>query len=356
MSTVTVYASRVYEVQIEKTLPADAGERVRAAVPGALRAALLADDRVWALYGPAVEERLAASGLRVFHRTFPRGEASKNGQTYLETLEWLSASGLTRQDALVALGGGVVGDLGGFAAATYMRGIPYVQFPTTLLSMVDSSVGGKTAVDLPAGKNLAGAFWQPSLVLCACSALDTLPEETLASGCAEVVKYGVLCDVPLFRHLEDRGLDFDRPWVVERSVADKQDYVNKDEFDRGARKFLNLGHTLGHALEQKSGYALSHGEAVSVGMAVFCRAAARTGRCSPELPERLEALLRKLGLPTEAPWPPEDLLPLMMGDKKRSGDRVEVILPQDLGKCVVLPMNSRELLDFVKEGYRPCVR
>ena len=350
MSTITIHASRVYEVQIATCFPPDAGGRVRAAVPGAKTAAILADDTVWGLYGPELEALIASSGLRVCRRVFHHGEASKSGETYLGVLEWLSASGLTRQDALIALGGGVTGDLGGFAAATYMRGIPYVQVPTTLLSMVDSSVGGKTAIDLRAGKNLAGAFWQPSLVLCACSALDTLPRETLASGCAEVVKYGLLGDVPLFTHLEERGLGFDRTWVVERCVADKQDYVNRDEFDRGARKYLNLGHTLGHALEQRSGYAMSHGEAVSVGMAAVTRAAAGKGWCSPELPLRLEALLRRLELPTALECPPEDLLPLMMGDKKRLGDRVEVIVPEALGSCGIRPMDSGELLDFMKGG------
>ena len=350
MSVIVIHASRPYEVQIEDRLPPDTGTRVRAAVPGAGRAAILADDTVWDLYGPETAALLEKAGLTVFRFVFPHGEASKNAETYIGVLEWLSRSGLDRQDVLLALGGGVTGDMGGFAAATYLRGIPYVQVPTTLLAMADSSVGGKTAIDLSAGKNLAGAFWQPSLVLCPCSALDTLPRETLASGCAEAVKYGVLRDIPLFLHLEERGLDFDRPWVVERCVADKQDYVNKDEFDRGARKFLNLGHTLGHALEQRSGYQLSHGEAVSIGMAAVARAAAGRGLCDPELPPRLEALLKKLTLPTAVPWPAEELLPLMLRDKKRSGDRVDVIVPEALGSCRIRPMNGEELLDFMKGG------
>ena len=350
MSTVIIRASRPYEVQIEENLPPDTAERIRRAVPGAARAAILADDTVWGLYGPELEALLRDSGLTVCHHVFPHGEASKSAVTYIEALNWLSRSGLDRKDVLLALGGGVVGDRGGFAAATYLRGVAYIQLPTTLLAMADSSVGGKTAIDLPAGKNLAGAFWQPSLVLCRCSALDTLPRKTLAAGCAEVVKYGVLCDVPLFLHLEERGLDFDRLWVVERCVADKQDYVNKDEFDRGDRKFLNLGHTLGHALEQRSAFSLSHGEAVSIGMAAVTRAAANRGWCPPELPGRLEALLGKLTLPAAVPWPMEELLPLMMQDKKRSGDRVDVIYPEKLGACRVKPMDGPELLDFLKGG------
>ena len=277
MSKVVIRASRTYEVQIEDTFPPDGGERVRAAVPGARRAAILADDTVWALYGPELEDCLTDAGLTVFHHVFPHGEASKNAGVYIGILEWLSRCRIDRQDVLIALGGGVTGDLGGFAAATYLRGIAYIQMPTALLAMVDSSVGGKTAIDLSGGKNLAGAFWQPSLVLCRCSALDTLPREILADGCAEVVKYGVLCDPELFLHLEERGPDFDRIRVVEHCVRDKQDFVSRDEFDRGARKLLNLGHTLGHALEQRSGFSLSHGRGVSIGMAAVTRAAAARG-------------------------------------------------------------------------------
>lgn len=350
MSVVTIETSRTYEVQIEAGLPEDTAERVRRAVPKALRAAILSDDTVWELYGRELEEVLRRGGYTVSHRAFPHGEASKNAENYVETLEWLSRSGLDRNDVLLALGGGVAGDLGGFAAATYLRGIAYVQLPTTLLAMVDSSVGGKTAIDLSAGKNLAGAFWQPSLVLCRCTALDTLPRETLAAGCAEVVKYGVLCDVPLFRHLEERGLDFDRPWVVERCVRDKQDFVSRDEFDRGARRLLNLGHTLGHALEQRSGFTLSHGQGVSIGMLTVTRASAARGWCPGELPERLERLLSKLELPARAPWPMEELLPLMLTDKKRSGAKVDVIVPEDLGRCGSRLMDSAELLSFMKAG------
>ena len=352
MSKVVIRASRTYEVQIEDTFPPDGGERVRAAVPGARRAAILADDTVWALYGPELEACLTDAGLTVFHHVFPHGEASKNAGVYIGILEWLSRCRIDRQDVLIALGGGVTGDLGGFAAATYLRGIAYIQMPTTLLAMVDSSVGGKTAIDLSGGKNLAGAFWQPSLVLCRCSALDTLPREILADGCAEVVKYGVLCDPELFLHLEERGPDFDRIRVVEHCVRDKQDFVSRDEFDRGARKLLNLGHTLGHALEQRSGFSLSHGRGVSIGMAAVTRAAAARGWCPAELPGRLERLLEKLELPVRSPWPVEELEDFMLADKKWSGSRVDVIVPEELGRCGIRPMDRQELRDFMEAGCR----
>ena len=352
MSKVVIPASRTYEVQIEDRLPADTGERVRAAAPDAARAAILSDDTVWDLYGKELEDRLTGAGLKVFHHVFPHGEASKNASVYIGILEWLSGCRIDRQDALLALGGGVTGDLGGFAAATYLRGIAYIQVPTTLLAMVDSSVGGKTAIDMSAGKNLAGAFWQPSLVLCGCSVLETLPRETLADGCAEVVKYGVLCDPELFLHMEEHGLGFDRAWVVERCVRDKQGFVSRDEFDRGARKLLNLGHTLGHALEQRSGFSLSHGRGVSIGMAAAARAAAARNWCPADLPDRLERLLEKLGLPLHSPWPAEELQEFMLADKKWSGSRVDVVVPEELGRCSIRPMDRLELMAFMEEGCR----
>ncbi len=174
----------------------------------------------------------------------------------------------------------------------------------------------------------------------------------MAEGCAEVVKYGVLCDPELFRHLEERGLDFDRAWVVEQCVRDKQAFVSRDEFDRGARKLLNLGHTLGHALEQRSAFALSHGRGVSIGMAAVTRAAALRGWCPPELPGRLEKLLTKLQLPVRSPWPVTELEEFMLADKKWSGSRVDVIVPEELGRCAIRPMDRQELREFMEAGCR----
>ncbi len=350
MKEIVIRASRTYSVLIGENLPEDLTDRLRLAVPGAEKAFILADDTVWGLYGQELLDRLSRGGLEMAHHVFPHGEASKNAGTYIGILEAMCRARIGREDMLLALGGGVTGDLGGFAAATYQRGIAYVQLPTTLLSMVDSSVGGKTAIDLEGGKNLAGAFWQPSLVLCRCSALDTLPGEILADGCAEVVKYGVLCDPELFRHLEERGLDFDRAYVAERSVSDKRDFVAQDEFDRGIRKLLNLGHTLGHALEKRSGYQISHGRAVSIGMAAVARAAAKRGVCGGDCAERLQALLEKLGLPTASPYPVEELLPLMLSDKKWRGSRVDVILPETVGRCRAVSMDAEELRVLMEAG------
>ena len=193
----------------------------------------------------------------------------------MELLNFLAENKLTRSDALIALGGGVVGDLTGFAAATYLRGIDYIQIPTTLLAAVDSSVGGKTAIDLPSGKNLVGAFYQPKLVLCDTDTLNTLPEDIFRDGCAEVIKYGVLYDAELFAHLDESGLSFDREAVIARCVELKRDVVAEDEFDRGKRQKLNLGHTIGHGIEACSGYGISHGKAVAMGMTIITKTPAK---------------------------------------------------------------------------------
>ena len=224
------------------------------------------------LYGPVLERSLEGAGFSPCRVSFPAGERFKTGRTYLTILEALAAGGLTRGDLVIALGGGVAGDLGGYAAATYLRGVALVHIPTSLLAMVDAAVGGKTAVNLPAGKNLAGAFYPPRLVLCDPQVLNTLPGQAFRDGCGEVAKYAALGDRDLAAHLLDRGLDFDRAYVIERCLRAKAALVQADEYDRGPRRLLNLGHTVAHALERCSGYALPHGQAVAVGLAVTARA------------------------------------------------------------------------------------
>ena len=271
MNTVTVSASKTYDILIGSGLLTQLGERVKA-LGKAQKVCVVSETTVFPLYGKAVAESLENAGFSVVSFVFPAGEESKNGSVFLELLNYLAENRLTRSDIIVALGGGVTGDLAGFAAASYLRGIRFVQVPTTLLAAVDSSVGGKTAIDLPAGKNLAGAFCQPSLVLCDTDTLNTLPADIFRDGCAEVIKYGILYDPVLFSHLEDKGLDFDREAVITRCVELKRDVVMEDEFDTGARMKLNLGHTIGHGVEAKSNFTLSHGKSVAIGMAIVVRA------------------------------------------------------------------------------------
>ena len=251
MSTIRVCASKNYDVRIESGLLCDAGQQI-AAVCGVCTAAVISDDTVFSLYGSRLCDTLQASGFRTVSFVFPHGEQSKNLTVYTELLNFLAENRLTRTDCLVALGGGVVGDLCGFAAATYLRGVSFVQIPTTLLAAVDSSVGGKTAVDLPAGKNLVGAFYQPSLVLCDPDLLQTLPEDIFRDGCAEVIKYGLLGNAEFFRELSAAAIRENLPHAIETCVSMKRDIVCADEFDRGQRQLLNLGHTFGHAVEHFS--------------------------------------------------------------------------------------------------------
>ena len=349
MKTVHIDASKSYDVCIGRGLLDDCGrqiaERVRCA-----SAAVVADDTVYALYGERVCASLEAAGVRTVCYVFPHGEKSKNLLEYAKILNFLAENRVTRADALIALGGGVTGDLGGFAAATYLRGIPFVQLPTTLLAAVDSSVGGKTAVDLPAGKNLAGAFYQPELVLCDLNTLDSLPREIFLDGCAEVIKYAVLGSRELFALLADipsgKGLEE----VTARCVEMKRDFVQSDELDRGARQMLNLGHTFGHAVEASSRFTLSHGKSVAIGMTMILRAACSRGLCSAETRDAVIALLQRYGLPTECPYPADMLLGALSADKKIFGTRLNLVVPTDIGACRLLPVGVDELFGWLRDG------
>ena len=347
---VEIKASRRYMVTIGEGLLDAAGALLREKTD-AKTVCIVSGEHVDALYGDRLARSLEAAGFRALRFVHPSGEKHKNLETYGKLLGFLAAQGLSRSDLLVSLGGGVTGDLTGFAAATYMRGLDYVQIPTSLLAMVDSSVGGKTAVDLPEGKNLAGCFWQPLAVLCDPALLRTLPEEELRCGAAEVVKTAVLRDEALFRDLEQAGLPaaFTED-AIARCVSIKRDLVEEDEFDRGSRKLLNLGHSFGHALELCSGYALRHGQAVSVGMTMISRAAAEKGICSRETAERLRALLEKLGLPTETEIPAHALLTALLRDKKRSGDSMDLVLPEAVGRCRAERVPVSALADWLRLG------
>ena len=341
MISVKVDTSRAYEVKIGTGLLDALGEELRALAAG--KVLVVTDENVAPLYLERACRSLREAGFSVFSCIVPAGEASKDIKYYVNLLEALVAHGLSRSDTVVALGGGVVGDLSGFAAATYLRGIRFVQVPTTLLAMVDSSVGGKTAVNLPDGKNLVGAFHQPSLVLCDPSLLDTLPLETFRCGCGEVIKTAILFDADLFRHLEERGLDFDRPTVIRRCVECKRDVVCADELDLGLRQLLNLGHTVGHALEKLTNYELLHGQAVSVGCAVFARAFAWS-------PEKIVGIFEKFGLPTHTTFSAESLADAALSDKKRQGQTITLVVPLDIGHCELSALPVAELADVLRSG------
>ena len=349
MTTVNVKASRTYDVQIGKGLLHSAGASLSALLPPPRTVMVISDDTVFALWGETLISSLKGAGYTVTSFVFPHGEESKNAGTLFSLWSRLCAEGLTRTDCLAALGGGVVGDLVGFAAATYLRGIPFVQFPTTLLAMVDSSVGGKTGIDLSEGKNLVGAFNQPIGVFCDVDTLTTLPDDVYADGCAEVIKYGYIGDPALLSRLED-GFKADPEAVIARCVADKRDVVEADERDTGKRQLLNLGHTAGHAVEACSHFAISHGSAVAIGMVVMTRAAIARGLCDAAVLPHMTALLTKYGLPVTCPFNAAELSAIAKGDKKRAGKRITLVLPRVLGESVLYPISVDELEAFFADG------
>lgn len=349
MTTVHVQASREYDVLTGSGILRTLGEKA-AVLCKAQTAVIVSDSNVWPLYGEITAESLSSAGFQVKQFVIPAGESSKSGKVYLELLNFLAVNQVTRTDLLIALGGGVVGDLTGFAAATYLRGIPFIQVPTTLLAAVDSSLGGKTAIDLPAGKNLAGAFYQPSLVLCDIDTLNSLPDNVFRDGCAEVIKYGVLYDPKLFVHLAEYGLNFHREDVIGRCVTLKRNVVAVDEFDTGARMKLNLGHTIGHGIEAQSEFHISHGEAVAIGMAIVSRAAVKLGICSQNTCDTLLSVLNTFGLPTTTEFTAESLFLSALSDKKRSGGTVNLIVPRAIGNCIIRPTPVNELKSFIEAG------
>ncbi len=349
MKTIQVQASRSYQVHIGKGLLSRLGESAARLLKGRT-AAIVSDNNVWAHYGSAVQRSLEKAGFQVYSFVFPAGENNKNTDTFLEILNFLAENKLHRDDCVIALGGGVVGDVAGFAAACYLRGIPCIQVPTSLLAMVDASVGGKTAIDLPAGKNLCGAFCQPALVLCDIDTLSTLPMEIFREGCAEIIKYGVLFDPQLFAHLEDAGLSFRREEVIARCVELKAQVVAEDEFDIGRRQLLNFGHSYGHAIEAESKYGISHGNAVAIGMAMAARAGLRMGYCEEMSCHALLNVLEKFGLPFSTDHSAEALFNHMLLDKKASGRGLSLIIPDAIGSCRRVEVEASALPAWIKAG------
>lgn len=350
MRTVHVAAGKPYDVYIERGLLDEAGQYLLNVLARACKAAILTDDNVDRLYGEQVQISLEKAGFQVCRFAIPHGEESKNLTIWADMLDFLAGNQLTRADVIVALGGGVVGDMAGFAASAYLRGIPFMQIPTTLLAMVDSSVGGKNAVNLPAGKNLVGAFYQPCVVLCDPDTLWTLTPEILADGVAETIKYGVLNDEALFEQLKDGHWHAEILPVIETCVRAKARLVKEDERDTGSRQLLNLGHTLGHAIEKCSDFAISHGHAVAIGMVYAARMAVHLGLCDPAEVDRLKAALTANHLPVSAPYGANDLCAVALSDKKRSGSTITYVLPHRIGDCRLHKLPVADLPSLIEQA------
>lgn len=348
MARVKVKSSKNYDVIIEKGILDSAGDIIKR-TSGGDAVCIVTDDTVDALYSQRLIASLEQAGYLWRKFVIPHGEQSKNAENFIALLNFLAENHFTRTDTVAALGGGVVGDLAGFAAASYTRGMNFVQIPTTLLSCVDSSVGGKTAIDLDTGKNLAGAFYQPNVVICDYSTLDTLPDDIFTDGCAEVIKYAVIADDELFELLK-KPIKENLEKVITRCVEIKRDVVCKDEFDTGLRRILNFGHTVGHAVEAKSNFEFSHGKSVAVGMAVVARATVKTGNCTQDTADEIISLIQSYGLPTYSPYAAEELTEKALSDKKRKGDYISLVIPIQIGTCKTVNTKIENLNRFISAG------
>lgn len=348
MEKITVNASISYDILIDKGIIDNCGKHIREIMPKG-KCAVITDDNVDKLYGERVMKSLRSAGIEAAKFAFPHGEASKNHTTLLKIYDFLAGNGFTRSDHIVALGGGVVGDTAGYAAATYMRGIDFVQIPTTVLSQADSSVGGKTAVNIKAGKNLVGLFHQPRLVIADTETLFTLTPEFFADGMAEVIKHGMIKSAEFFDLLLTRDIKENLVDIMKRNVTIKGQVVENDEREKGERMLLNFGHTLGHALEKYYNFTgLTHGCAVAVGMSTFTHIAERRGMCKAGVADKLDALLTKCGLPITDPAPMDELFRLSLGDKKHLENGMNIVICPDIGKSTIVKMSVDEYQNFLK--------
>ncbi|MBR1590513.1 MAG: 3-dehydroquinate synthase [Acidaminococcaceae bacterium] len=355
MRTVHVdLGTKSYDIEIERGILGRLGETIKKLLPKAEKAAVITDSHVGPLYAAVLQQTLENAGFAVTVLTFTAGEESKNLTTLGTLYDGLAEAGLTRSDMVIALGGGVTGDMGGLAAATFLRGIAFVQIPTSLLATVDSSVGGKVAIDLSSGKNLVGAFYQPKAVFIDPDLLQTLPVRYLHDGLAEVIKYGCIRDKGLFEKLEkledDTDLLVHADEIIEICCTIKARIVERDEFDTGERMLLNFGHTLGHAVEKTFHFdTYSHGEGVGIGMVLLTRRSEALGLTEPGTADKIECLLRKFNLPSTVQMGQEDFLKATALDKKKRGSQLTLILLKTIGESFLQKVKFSDLPAFLPE-------
>lgn len=355
MKRISVKTGRSYEVVIGKSILAEIGA-MSLEIFAPCKLCLITDKRVDLLYGDAVRHSLTNAGFDVHTFSFFPGEESKSLTTYGECLEFLAEKNFSRSDGIVALGGGIVGDVAGFVAGTYLRGVDYIQIPTTFLAAIDSSVGGKTGINLSHGKNLAGAFWQPRLVVCDPDTFKTLSTDVFLDGVAEAIKYGILSDRSLFDQIAAAApitSSYSRlEEIIAICVRIKASLVEKDEKDTGIRQLLNLGHTVGHAIEKCSGYSISHGHAVATGIVIITKASKSFGYTDGETLSLINDVIEKHGFSMSTPYTYEELIQVILHDKKRGGSNINLILPTKIGASEIreFPVNSLE--GFIKAGLR----
>ena len=348
MLKTTVCASSKYDILIKRGILKDCGRYIKDII-SPCKALIIADDNTDKFYGKIVLNSLKENGFSVIEYVFPAGEQSKSVENLESISEFAAVNHLTRSDVIIALGGGVCGDLSGFVASVYLRGIPFIQIPTTLLAAVDSSVGGKVAVNLKNGKNLMGAFHQPSLVIMDPDVFKTLPSSFYKDGIAESIKYGILEDKNLFDMFKG-----DTTSVIEETIKKcteiKSRIVSNDEFDKGERQLLNLGHTFGHAIEILSGFSITHGHAVAIGTVIVSKAAEKMNISQKGTTDEIVSVYSKCGLPTSCPYGKDEILNIALKDKKRNRNEITLVLPEKVGKCILHKINIRDLEEFIEKG------
>ena len=353
MRTIRVHAaSKEYDVLIGKDAVTSLGDEAKKLCPGALKVLIVSETNVAPLYLDKVKAVLEGTGLDVITYVFEAGEKSKGIEAIAGMWNKMAEAGFTRTDFVAGLGGGVTTDMAGFAASTFLRGIKVIQIPTSLLAMVDASVGGKTGIDIPMGKNQVGAFWQPSLVIEDISFLKTLPEEVFTEGMGEVTKHAFIMDKELFDKLEKAGGNIrdDEELledIVASNVADKAKIVSEDENDNARRQILNFGHTVGHVIERDSGFTKPHGMCVAKGMGIIIDACVREGTLDAEEAGKMKDLLKLYNLPTEDEITPEQIVAGAMNDKKKRGDTLSVIVVNKIGEAQIRKMTAEEFLRFL---------
>lgn len=347
MRTVRVDTGKPYDICIERGILDKCGEYAKA-LSKAEKVTIISDSNVAPLYMDRVKNSLEKEGFKVATHIFKAGEEQKHLGSIAEMYNTLAKFSMTRKDIVVAFGGGVVGDMAGFAAASYLRGIDFIQIPTSLLSQVDSSVGGKTGVDLPQGKNLVGAFHQPIAVLIDPDTLKTLTDDYICDGMGEVIKYGCIKDEKLFENLENQNALEHIEDIIEICVSIKRDVVNRDEKEAGERKLLNFGHTLGHAIEKIYNFkGISHGMAVAIGMVLITKAGEKHGITEKGTADKICALCKKYGLPTTDKSTFEQMAQAAKGDKKTAGSSIDLVLLTKIGDSFTKKVELANLCDFI---------
>ena len=347
MKKFTVSTSTPYDILIGHDLISKIGEFLKP-VFSPRHVCVITDSTVNGLYAQVVMTSLIESGYHTSKILFPSGEHSKNLTTYSNILEALADEGLTRSDLVLALGGGVVCDLAGFAAGTYMRGINYVVVPTTLQASIDTAIGGKTGINLLGGKNLAGVFWQPSLVVCDSKIYETLPNEILLEGIAEATKNAVIAEAGLLDQIRKHNYEY----VIERCISIKKSLVEADERETSLRQLLNFGHTIGHGIEKLSSYTVTHCQAVAKGMIAEARGAYALGLTPNDISGELTEILKEFGFDTSLDYNAKDIYKLALKDKKIRDGQINIIVPDSIGKCTLRKLSLPELNELITLGLK----